>query len=59
MSLSTVGTLRGLGPFSSCDRSLAFAARQNRVDDEAMAQKIDANWDRFLDLTLAENDIRT
>jgi hypothetical protein len=23
-----------------------------------MAQKLDANWDRFLDLTLAENDIR-
>jgi ferritin-like metal-binding protein YciE len=41
------------------DQETAEVARQNRVDDEAMAQKIDANWDRFLDLTLAENDIRT
>jgi ferritin-like metal-binding protein YciE len=41
------------------DSETAEVARQNRADDEAMAQKIAANWDRFLDLTLAENDIST
>jgi hypothetical protein len=27
--------------------------RENRSDEQAIARKIDSNWDRFLDLTLA------
>ena len=36
------------------DTQTAEVARQNRSDEEAMARKIESNWERFLDLTLAE-----
>jgi ferritin-like metal-binding protein YciE len=36
------------------DQETADVARRNRADEEEMAAKIDANWDRFLDLTLVE-----
>jgi hypothetical protein len=34
-------------------------ARRNRTDEERMIQKIDSNWARFVDLTLAEAGIET
>jgi ferritin-like metal-binding protein YciE len=36
------------------DEMTAEVARQNRSDEQAMAKKIESNWDRFLDLTLAK-----
>src|SRR5918999_694543 len=40
------------------DSETAEVASQNRAEEEEMARKIDTNWDRFVDLTLADNDIR-
>jgi len=40
------------------DTDTAEVARQNRSDEEEMARRIDASWDRTLDLTLEENGIR-
>ncbi len=39
------------------DEQTARVARQNRREEEAMAKKIAANWDRSLDLTLEEAGI--
>jgi ferritin-like metal-binding protein YciE len=39
------------------DSETAEVARQNREDEEAMAKKIEANWDRFAELALKEEGV--
>ena len=39
------------------DEETAQAARQSRAEEEAMAKKIEANWDRFAELSLREAGI--
>ncbi len=39
------------------DEETAEVARRIRADEEAMAQKIAANWDKFVELTLVEEGI--
>ena len=36
------------------DEETALAARENRADEEKMAKMIEANWDRFVELSLQE-----
>lgn len=36
------------------DEQTAEVARQNRAEEEAMAKKLDAHWDRFAELSLEE-----
>jgi ferritin-like metal-binding protein YciE len=40
------------------DTETAEVARRNKADEEEMARRIDRSWDRTLDLTLEENNIR-
>jgi ferritin-like metal-binding protein YciE len=40
------------------DEETAEVARQNRADEEKMAKKIDANWDKLAGLSLQEAGIR-
>jgi ferritin-like metal-binding protein YciE len=40
------------------DEETAEVARQNRADEEKMAKKIEANWDRFAELSLQEAGVK-
>jgi ferritin-like metal-binding protein YciE len=39
------------------DTETADVARQNRADEETFAKKIEANWDRFAELSLKEEGV--
>ncbi|HMI21606.1 MAG TPA: DUF892 family protein [Gaiellaceae bacterium] len=39
------------------DEETAEVARQNRKDEEAMARKLDAHWDKFAELSLKEEGV--
>lgn len=39
------------------DEATVVVARDNRADEEAMARRIGENWDRFVDLTIAEEHL--
>ena len=39
------------------DEATVEVARRNRADEEAMAEKIASNWDKFVTLTLAEEGV--
>jgi ferritin-like metal-binding protein YciE len=39
------------------DEETAEVARQNRADEEKMAKKLDAHWDKFAELSLKEQGV--
>ena len=39
------------------DEETAEVARENRKDEEAMAKKLDAHWDKFAELSLKEQGV--
>jgi len=39
------------------DEETAEVARENRKDEEAMAKKLDAHWDKFAELSLKEEGV--
>src|SRR4029077_21240093 len=39
------------------DEETAEGARESRKDEEAMAKKLDAHWDRFAELSLKEQGV--
>jgi ferritin-like metal-binding protein YciE len=39
------------------DEETAVAARENRKDEETMAKKLDAHWDKFAELSLEEGGV--
>ncbi|MEA2303851.1 MAG: hypothetical protein QOH43_1131 [Solirubrobacteraceae bacterium] len=39
------------------DEATVVVARDNRADEEAMARRIGERWDRFVDLTIAEEHL--
>jgi ferritin-like metal-binding protein YciE len=41
------------------DEETAAVARQNLLEEEAMARKIEKTWDKVVGLTLVEQDVRT
>jgi ferritin-like metal-binding protein YciE len=40
------------------DSETAEVARENRAEEEAMAERVASNWDRFLDIALADEGLR-
>ncbi len=41
----------------AADPETAEVARQNRAEEEEMARRLDAHWDRFVELSLAEEGV--
>jgi ferritin-like metal-binding protein YciE len=41
------------------DKQTAAVARKNREEEEAMARSINAKWNKIVDLSLKEEDVRT